>query len=140
MPQFSEDEITLVKGIIQRPDEPRHFMTIEQSTSPASVEIEGILVAQSNTALIVREVAKSIYDPVLYFPQDAILQGDLTQTDHTTYCPLKGKAIYFTLTVGDKTYENAIWSYEKVLDFEPKLKEIEGYLGFMPTFATIVAK
>ena len=137
MTQYSAPNITLIKDVIQRPDEPRHFMTIEQSAAPAKAEIDGIVIAQSQAPLIVREVARSIYDPVFYFPRTALVQGELVKKEHTTHCPLKGDACYFDLALSGQTYHDAVWSYEALLYFDPRLKQIEGYLGFMSAFARI---
>lgn len=52
---------------------------------------------------------------------------DLLQpTDHTTHCPFKGDAAYWSVTVGDRGAENAVWSYAKPLDGAPSF---DGYLA-----------
>ena len=51
----------------------------------------------------------------------------LERTQHQTHCPFKGNASYWTLKVGDKVAENAVWSYEDPYrDAEP----IRGYFSF----------
>jgi uncharacterized protein (DUF427 family) len=35
----------------------------------------------------------------------------LTRTAHRTHCPFKGDASYWSVTVGDRTAGNALWSY-----------------------------
>ncbi|MDQ4130094.1 MAG: DUF427 domain-containing protein, partial [Actinomycetota bacterium] len=35
----------------------------------------------------------------------------ITPTAHRTHCPVKGDARYWTVTVGDRTAENALWGY-----------------------------
>ncbi|PRX97421.1 DUF427 domain-containing protein [Allonocardiopsis opalescens] len=49
--------------------------------------------------------------PVLYVPLDDIRDEVLTPSDHTTHCPFKGDARYWHLRVGDRTVDNAVWSY-----------------------------
>jgi uncharacterized protein (DUF427 family) len=52
------------------------------------------------------------------------------KTDHSTHCPYKGDASYFTIVGEDGTrVENAVWSYETPF---PAMKEIAGYLAFYP--------
>ena len=34
------------------------------------------------------------------------------RTAHTTRCPYKGEANYYSLKVGDRTAANAVWTYE----------------------------
>ena len=40
----------------------------------------------------------------------------MSKTEHTSYCPFKGTASYWTVKVGDKNAENAIWGYESPYD------------------------
>ena len=51
------------------------------------------------------------------------------RTTNSTHCPYKGDASYYTIKVGDRAAENAIWSYETPF---PAMKEIEGCLAFYP--------
>jgi uncharacterized protein (DUF427 family) len=51
------------------------------------------------------------------------------RTTNSTHCPYKGDASYYTIKVGDRTAENAIWSYETPF---LAMKEIEGHLAFYP--------
>jgi uncharacterized protein (DUF427 family) len=51
----------------------------------------------------------------------------LERTDHSTHCPYKGDASYFSIRVGDRLSENAIWSYEQPF---PAVAEIKELLAF----------
>jgi uncharacterized protein (DUF427 family) len=53
---------------------------------------------------------------VPYVPLEDVDQALLTRTDHTTHCPFKGDATYWTLQVGDRTLENLVWGYEEPLE------------------------
>ena len=46
-----------------------------------------------------------------YFPIDALDQSVVTETAHTTGCPWKGTASYFTIDVDGQVAENAAWFY-----------------------------
>ena len=48
---------------------------------------------------------------------------------NSTHCPYKGDASYYTIKVGGRAAENAIWSYETPF---PAMKEIDGHLAFYP--------
>jgi uncharacterized protein (DUF427 family) len=52
------------------------------------------------------------------------------RTEHSSHCPYKGDASYFSLNVDGKTAENAVWSYEQPF---PAMAEIEGRLAFYPS-------
>jgi uncharacterized protein (DUF427 family) len=47
--------------------------------------------------------------------------------------PYKGDASYYTIKVGDRAAENAIWSYETPF---PAMKDIEGTWRSIPTAST----
>src|SRR5207253_1550376 len=49
--------------------------------------------------------------PRLYVPLDDLDRDVLEPTDHTTHCPFKGDASYYTVRVGDDVRENAVWAY-----------------------------
>jgi uncharacterized protein (DUF427 family) len=51
----------------------------------------------------------------------------LDPTDHTSHCPYKGDASYWSVRVGDRIAENAVWSYPDPIPGAPPLS---GYLAF----------
>jgi len=62
--------------------------------------------------------------PIYYFPEDEIRTDLLEPTDKSTRCPWKGEASYWSVRVGDKVAESAVWGYLDPLDDAPP---IEGY-------------
>ena len=88
-------------------------LTIEPSGQRIQAVFNGETVADSRRAKIMHETRLR---PVYYFPRDDVRMDLLTRTDHRTYCPFKGNASYWSLTVGDRTAENAVWSYENPFD------------------------
>ncbi len=54
--------------------------------------------------------------PVYYFPAEDVREDLLERTGHTTHCPHKGDAGYWTIRAGRRTEENAVWSYEQPLE------------------------
>jgi uncharacterized protein (DUF427 family) len=53
--------------------------------------------------------------PVPYAPLDDFDAELLERTGHTTHCPFKGDASYWTVRAGDTLVENAVWAYEEPL-------------------------
>ncbi|MBA2318452.1 MAG: DUF427 domain-containing protein [Euzebyales bacterium] len=49
--------------------------------------------------------------PVLYVPTEDVRQALLQATDHSTHCPFKGDASYWSVVVGDRTADDAVWGY-----------------------------
>jgi uncharacterized protein (DUF427 family) len=65
--------------------------------------------------------------PVLYFPEDEVRMDLLEGTDHSTHCPFKGDASYWSVRVGDRVAENAAWEYPEPIEGAPP---IAGYVAF----------
>jgi class 3 adenylate cyclase/uncharacterized protein (DUF427 family) len=96
------------------------------------VEFNGAVVADSQRVLVLRETR---LPPAHYFPLDDVNMALLTKTAHSTHCPFKGNASYWTLKVGDQAVENAAWSYEAPYrDAEP----LRGYVSFYPNKVSMI--
>ena len=95
--------------------------------SPFPRRIRGVLagrtVVDSERAMLLHE--SNIF-PVLYFPTDDVTTTLLTKTDHSTHCPFKGDASYWTITAADSVAENAVWGYENPIEAAAWL---QGYLA-----------
>ncbi|WP_067793975.1 DUF427 domain-containing protein [Actinomadura formosensis] len=65
--------------------------------------------------------------PVLYVPEEDVRTGLLEKTTHSTYCPFKGDAAYWTVRVGDRAAENAVWAYPEP---KPESSWLRGYMAF----------
>ncbi len=86
----------------------------------------GKTVADTTHALTMQE---STYSPVFYIPRSDAQMALFERTDHTSYCPYKGEAGYFSLVVDGKRAENAVWTYEAPY---PGVAEIKNHLAFYP--------
>lgn len=51
--------------------------------------------------------------PRFYAPLEDFAQPLLERTDHTTHCPFKGDASYWSVAVDGTTRKNAVWAYEE---------------------------
>ncbi len=62
-----------------------------------------------------------------YFPLGSVNSDLLEASSHTSVCPWKGTANYYTLKVGDARNPNAVWYYA-----EPKeaARQIKGRVAF----------
>ena len=81
-------------------------------------------IADSKKAMLLHE-AKHL--PVYYFPVEDVRTDLLVSSEHTTHCPLKGEASYWTISVGDRVAENAVWGYQEPLQ---GARFLEGYVAF----------
>ena len=73
---------------------------------------------------------EAAYPAVQYVPREDADMSLLERTAHKTHCPYKGDANYFSIKTGDRTAENAVWTYEAPF---PAVAEIAGYLAFYPS-------
>jgi uncharacterized protein (DUF427 family) len=105
---------------------PDHPIAIQPSLDRVTVTVAGRTVADSANALTLREAR---YPPVQYIPKSDVRMELLTPSSHKTHCPYKGDASYFSIKVGDRTAENAVWCYEHPY---PAVSEIAGHLAFYP--------
>jgi len=58
-----------------------------------------------------QRVLETSHPPVYYLPPDDVAMEFLKQTSRTTMCEFKGRAVYYTLTVGDRSVAQAAWGY-----------------------------
>jgi len=105
---------------------PDHPITITPSRDHVRVMLNGHAVADTKRALVLQEAA---YKPVFYIPRTDAQMALMEKTAHSTHCPYKGDASYYTIEAGDRVAENAIWSYETPY---PAMQEIAGHLAFYP--------
>ncbi|MBN3755989.1 DUF427 domain-containing protein [Paraburkholderia sp. Tr-20389] len=101
-----------------------HPITIERNTSRVVVTVAGQIVADTRDALTLSEAH---YPPVLYIPRKDVRMALLERTDHSTYCPYKGDAAYFSIPSGGERALNAIWTYESPY---PAVEPIRDHLAF----------
>ena len=47
----------------------------------------------------------------------------MRRTDHGSHCPFKGDASYWTIEVGGRVAENAVWSYEEPFEAVSAIKD-----------------
>lgn len=103
-----------------------HPITISPTRGRVQVKFGGHLIADSTRAVTMREAS---YPPVQYIPREDVRMDLLQASAHRTHCPYKGDASYFSLKAGEKSAENAVWSYATPY---PAVAEIAGRLAFYP--------
>lgn len=106
---------------------PDHPISIARNPHRIRIMLGGFIVAETTEALTLREASLS---PVQYIPRKDVQMDLLEPTSHSTHCPYKGDASYFTVTAGGLVRENAVWCYENPA---PSVRDIAGYLAFYPS-------
>ena len=62
-----------------------------------------------------------------YIPPEDVRMDLLLPSAKATACPYKGKARYYSVKIGDRLYEDIVWSYPDPI---PECPKIKGYLCF----------
>ena len=99
---------------------PEHRIETKPAGARVRVTFNGDVIADSRDAIRLEE---SKYAAVYYVPRKDVKMEQLTRTTHSTHCPFKGVASYYTLSAGGRTAANAVWSYEEPYDEMSVIKE-----------------
>jgi uncharacterized protein (DUF427 family) len=105
---------------------PEHPISIEPNPSRVVVTVGGKLIADTRDALTLREAS---YPAVQYIPRRDVDMAALARSDHTTYCPYKGDASYYSIPAGADRSVNAVWTYETPFD---AMAQIKDHVAFYP--------
>ena len=105
---------------------PDHPISIVANPSRITVVVGGRVVAETRSALTLREAS---YPAVQYIPRRDVDMTALIRSEHQTYCPYKGDASYFSIPAGGDRSVNAVWTYETPFEATAQIKD---YLAFYP--------
>ena len=117
--QILADKVVKIPG-------PDHPISIEANRSRVVVEVGGKIIADTRNALTLREAS---YPAVQYIPRRDVDMAALVRSGHTTYCPYKGDASYYSILAGGDRSLNAVWTYETPFE---AMAQIKDYVAFYP--------
>ena len=75
-------------------------------------------------------VLETSHPPVYYLPPDDVATEHLERESRTTMCEFKGRALYYTLTVGDRSVSQAAWQYP---DPVARYEALTDHFAFYPS-------
>jgi uncharacterized protein (DUF427 family) len=110
---------------------PDHPITLEPAPGRMQASYAGHVIADSNNVILLREAD---YPVVAYFPRGDVDMAFMGRTSHSSHCPYKGQASYYTLDMDGRISENAVWTYE---DPYPAMEAIRDRLAFYPNVVRI---
>lgn len=105
---------------------PDHPIDIERAGRRVTVKLDRAVIAQTDDALELREAR---YPPVLYIPRTDVRMHSLERSAHTSYCPFKGTASYYSIPALGPRGQNAVWTYETPFE---AVEAIGDHLAFYP--------
>ncbi|NYE61746.1 uncharacterized protein (DUF427 family) [Duganella sp. 1224] len=77
----------------------------------------GVVIAQANDDEV------EIVENNVYFPPSSVKREYLQPSSHTSRCPWKGLASYYSLNVNGKVNENAAWYYPEPSEKAAQIKD-----------------
>ena len=107
--------------------EKRHYAIINKYYRKLTLKFRGKILAFTEEALILKEVGKTVYNPVFYVPKEDIKMELELDPKYDSNCPIKGDATYWNLKTNPTTENYFAWSYENPL---PRSRKIKGYIAF----------
>ena len=99
---------------------------VEKSDKRVKVVFNGEVIADTTNAYRVLETS---HPPAYYIPQEDVKMEYFKVTDRRTWCEFKGRAKYWTITVGDKTENNVAWCYPTPNE---RFSAIKDYVALYP--------
>ncbi|HZT07895.1 MAG TPA: DUF427 domain-containing protein [Chloroflexota bacterium] len=116
---YEEDEEVFV-----HPRDPYKRVDVLASTRHVRVVLGGVTVADSHRPRLLFETGL----PTRYYlPPEDVRLDLLHPTDTHTRCPYKGIASYWSVRVGDQTFDDIVWSYPEPI---PECPKVAGLLCF----------
>ena len=103
--------------------DPGHWIHISESPRNVRIVLGGKTLADSKHVKLLREDGIL---PVYYFPASDVRTDLMVPRGKKTECPYKGEASYWSLKAGNKTADNAAWSYINPLLEASELKNLSG--------------
>ena len=95
-------------------------ITIRKAEGNWVVRAGGAVLGETSDAL---ELSEGDLAPVIYFPRGDVAMAFLDKSDHSTHCPHKGDATYYSIVTKSTTLENAAWSYEDPMEEVARIKD-----------------
>lgn len=113
----------------------QNYVVIDHYNRNLTIKFKDKIIAQSENAMILKEVSDTVYTPVMYFPKEDVKVELELVADRTSTCSLKGKATYWKIK-GVSTDHYFAWSYDAPLAAAEKIK---GYVSFSMDYITIIS-
>lgn len=103
-----------------------HSIVIHRCPMTVIVRKDLLHLASTRSAFTLEEAS---YRPVQYIPRGDVDMSRLERSRHTTYCPYKGEANYYSIPALGQVGLNAVWTYEAPFE---AVADIAGHLAFYP--------
>ena len=110
--------------IFVHPRDPYKRVDVVNSSRPVRVVLGGETIAETKRA---RFLFETRLPTRYYIPRDDVRMDLLVPSAKVTQCPYKGVAQYYSARIGDRVFEDIVWTYPDPIPECPKIKD---YLSF----------
>ncbi len=104
---YEEDE-----RVFAHARDPYKRVDVLPSSRHVRIVLGGVTIAETRRPQILLETGLPIR---YYLPEQDIRMELLEPTETTSRCPYKGKATYWSATVGERVFQDIVWSYHEPL-------------------------
>ena len=116
---FEEDDEVFVHA-----RDPYHRVDVLNSSRQVKVSLDGVTLAETGRPRLLFETGL----PTRYYLPKLDVRLDLLEPSaSSTACPYKGRAVYWSVRVGNRLVPDLVWSYPAPI---PECPKIEGLLSF----------
>jgi uncharacterized protein (DUF427 family) len=92
---------------------PENLLLFQEFPRRVRAVLAGETVLDTRSGKLLHETG---YDPQLYLPREDVRHDLLVPSDHSTNCPFKGDATYWSIRVDDAVARDAVWAYDEPLE------------------------
>ncbi|MEM6255917.1 MAG: DUF427 domain-containing protein [Cyanobacteria bacterium P01_D01_bin.156] len=100
---------------------------LEDSSKRIQIIFNDQVIADSRQT---KRVLETSHPPVYYIPPADIAMTYLSKAAGTSFCEWKGRAHYYTLTVGERVAERVAWFYPTPTE---RFQSVANYVAFYPS-------
>lgn len=112
--------------VFGHPRDPHHRIDVRSSFREVIVQSGGETIAKTRRGLFLFETG---LPPRYYIPPQDVRTDLLVPSSTTSICPYKGTASYWSIEIGKRTIQDAVWAYADLLPDAPPIRD---YFCFYP--------
>lgn len=113
---YEEDE-----RVVAHARDPHKRVDVVRSSRHVRVEIAGVTVADSHRPTLLFE---TMLPARFYLPRDDVRTDLLVPSDHTSICPYKGVASYWSVHANGTVAPDVVWSYREPIPENPRIRDL----------------
>jgi len=111
--------------IVGHPRDPFHRIDVLTSSRHVQLELDGQVLAESSRPMLLFETML----PVRYYLPREDVSAELVPSDTHTYCAYKGRASYWSASVGGRLVPDLAWAYPEPLNDASRVRDLVAFFN-----------